>query len=811
MQPQKPQKPTSMTSLIRLSKAKAREFTLQSLFKYGYRNKEDISNLPPETLIVGSQNVLTNAAELVGIRQGYALDGAAGNQNNFGIDSAYDFLQSIGTIQNLRKWGTNLEVRYQNPVSGLVSWINLLSNLNSGKVCNFTNFYDLNTEVSMFALFVNGDQNVYEWSGGVGSFASATATTITLQGTQTLGQLGFYKAGANTSKMQLLIGGITYTYTAAGLALVNAFSQTPTTTNLDTAQFISQKFTTTAAAQNIYTAQVGFVGLGFPYTAYVQAYLYSDNAGAPGILIATAQAPATTAGENAIGNPGSGLPVNFTFSFGNIPVSPSTNYHIVVKGGQPNVLGLYVGATAGTGTNTSPLALTPGIWTATNGYMNLIVQENDANPQEFTGVTPSPLLALPTVGDAVIQVPVVGITENANNAKFPFNFEMDVISTLANQVWYGSFASNQVYVSRTNQYTDTSFSTPARLPSEGALIVLDAPTVGFSPQASNMYITAGRDQWWLSQTNSQTVSNTAAGIAISTPTETLFAVRLKTAFNQASQSQGLITNYKNSLVFVSNEQIINALGLVKDIYSDPQITNMSDPIKNDVDAYNFAGGAVDYDNYFIYVAIPAQGIVRMYNVQKQYWEAPQTIPVARFYHVNSVLGSTLYGHSSITNESYQLFTGYNDNGNPINAVFALPYVSSVGGAPFEKKSFNKIYTEGYISSNTSLMLTINYDFGGFSGTYSTNIVGSVLKFIFNKLTDGSIGRASLGTEPIGTILNVPQLSANPKFRIINTMPRIDCYEYQLVYSSDDVDQQWAILRTGPAVSSSSNLAVEITQ
>jgi len=798
----------SFTMLSRLLKAKSREFTLQSLFKYGYRNKEDISNLPPETLVVGSQNVLTNAAELVGIRGGYALDGAAGNQNNYGIDSSYDFLQSIGTVQNLRKWGTNLECRYVNPVTSVVSWINILSTLNAGKVCNFTSFFDTFVEKSMFALFVNGDENVYEWSGGVASFASSTANSITVQGTQTLGQLGFYEDAVNTNKMKLLIDGVTYSYTAAGLALVNSFTETPTNANLDTNQYVSQSFTTTSAAQTLYTAEVGFVGLPtLPYTTYVQAYLYSDSGGQPGTLIATAGQGAASNGFNAIPYPGNGTAVNFTFAFPNTPVSPSTTYHIVIQGvGPSGVLGIYIGASSGTGVHTAALGSGPAGWAAQNGYMNLTVQENDASPQQFIGVSPSPSGI--TVGDAVIQPPVVGITENLSNPNFPSNFEMDTISTLENQVWYGCFTSNTVYFSKVADYTDISESSP-RIQGDGAILTMDAPIVGFSPQASDMYVSAGRDQWWISQFTEANVSNTAGNITSVVETENVSLARLKTAHNQGSQSQSLIGYYKNSLVYVSNEQIINALGLVKDIYSDPQVTNMSDPIKNDIDAYNFAGGQIYYDNYFIYVTIPEMGIIRMYNVVKQYWEVPQTIPVSRLYHITQVTGDALYGHSSLTNESYQLFTGYNDNNNPINAIFALPYVSVVGGAPFEKKSFNKIFTEGYISSNTTLMLTINYDFGGFSGTYTTLISGSNLKIIFNKITDGSIGRNSLGTEPVGAILNVPALSQNPKFRVINTMPRVDNYEYQIVYSSDDVDQQWSVLRTGPAVASSSNLPVEI--
>lgn len=628
-----------------LLQSRSREYSLQNIFKYGYRNKEDISNLPPSTLVLGSQNMLTNAADLVGIRQGYVLDGAAGTQNDYGIDSSYDFSNRLGATQNLRKWGTNLELRYVNPDTSTVSWINILATLTATKVVNFTSFWDQNTELKTFCLFVNGNSNVYEWSGGVGSFLSATANTITIEGTTTTSQLGFYDNAANSAKFIVTINGVDYTYT-------------------------------------------GVTG------------------------------------------------------------------------------------------------------------------------ETFTGVSPSPLAA-GVQGDAVIQKPsaTAGSGIATNGSGNLGSFEFDLIATLENQVWYGSFLQNSLYVSKTNNYKDVSFSTPARLPAEGALIVLDAIPVAFSPQASQMYIGAGRDQWWISQKNQQTID--VSGVA--TPVETLYVARLKTALNQAPQSQGLVGRYKNSLIFVSNEPIINALGLVQNIQQDPQVTNMSDPIKYDVDAYNFAGGQVLYDNYFIYVTVPINGVLRMYNVQKQYWEVPQTIPVSRLYHTNSVIGGAIYGHSSLTNESYELFTGYNDNGNPINAVAAFPYVSQVGGSAPEKKNFNKIYTEGYIASNTTVMLTINYDFGGYSGTYTTVISGSDLSIIFNKVTDGSLGQNSLGSQPIGTILNVPNAPAIPKFRVINTMPRVNCFEYQMVYSSNDVDQNFTLLRFGPAVTSAPEIPVEITQ
>lgn len=717
-------KPISGTTMIRLGKAKANEFSLQKLFNYGYRNKEDVSNLPANTLVVGSQNVLTNASEIVGIRQGYVLDGLAGNQNNYGVDSSFDFMTRQSSYRNLRKWGTTLEVRYVNPVTSAVSWISILSTLNASNVVNFTPFWDQTTELKNLLLFVNGDTNLRMWSGGVASFLSATPSVSGV-----------------ISGLTLAAGGTSY---LPGDTL-NISGGTGGTANV----------LATTSAGVITAIQLVNSGSG-----------YSMNTGV-----------ATTTNSAQ----GSGATVNIT---------------AVATGGTITVSGTLTLPQLNFFDNSADASLFKiSIDGITYTYTS-------ASGQTFYGVSPDPSLAAISAGDPIIQIPTSYAVNQGAITGFPTNFTLDLISTLENQIWYGSLTNNSVYVSKTNKFLDVSFSSPARLPSEGALITLDAAPVGFSPQASNMYISAGRDEWWISQKDQITVVVST----IATPTETLYAARLKTAFNQAAQSQGLIGNYKNSLIFVSNEQIINALGLVKDIQADPQVTNMSDPIKYDIDAYNFAGGQILYDNYFIYISIPKQGIVRMYNVVKQYWEAPQTIPISGWYHVNS----SIYGHSSLTNESYQLFTGYNDNGNPIPAVAAFPYVS-VGGSAFQKKSFNKVYTEGYIAGNTTLQLGINYDFGGFSGTYAVNIAGTDSKIIFNKITDGSLGRNPLGNQPIGTILNLPNQPPIPKFRVINTMPRVDMYEYQIVYSSNDVDFQWSLLRFGPASSASNNEAYDISE
>lgn len=807
------------TTLSRLGKAKAKEFTIQGLFKYGYRNKEDISNLPPETLVVGSQNVLTNAAELVGIRQGYVLDGPAGNQNTYGIDSNYDFYTRIGTVQNLRKWGSNLEVRYYNPNTKLVSWINIFSSLNAGKVMNFTSYYDQLGEQSNFCLFVNGDKNVYEWSGGVGSVASvsnasgiiASITTLPNSDANTSGGIG-YKVGDTltitggggtgaTVQVTAINPGGVVSATYIGGSGYNIGDKVRINNGAVGGQSAIVQVTAVNGSNQITGATVVVVGSGF--TGAGQYTLTAISGGGSGGNANITALGTTIASINLITN-GSG----YSAASNNAATTGGS-------GAGATIEILTVGANSITLQGTNNLQQLGFYSTsANNNKFNLLINgitytytaSNANGGQTFVGITPTPVGAGISAGDAVVQMPVIGVSASASFIDAHWVF--DLISTLNNQVWYGSLTRSDVYFSQASAYTTL---TPSATLAQGGAGSgsMDASVTALYPQGGQMYIAAGVNEWWVGQF--QIVTQVVSGSAVST--QIFYLNRLKTAVNQGAQSQALVTQFKNALVYVSNEPIVNSFGLVKNIYSNdaaaPQITNISDPIKYDMDAYNFTGGSVYYFNYFIYVAIPAMSVVRMYNVIKKYWEAPQILPVSRFYQINGVL----YGHSALTNESYQMFTGYNDNGNPINAVAAFPYLSLTGGNANEKKDFNKILTEGYISANTALTLGINYDFGGYSGSYSVVNNGNNLSpknIIFNKVTDGSLGQNTLGSQPIGQVLNLSPQAANPKFRVINTMPRVPVYEYQIIYSSNDIDQQWALLRFGPAINSASATAVEIT-
>ncbi len=411
------------------------------------------------------------------------------------------------------------------------------------------------------------------------------------------------------------------------------------------------------------------------------------------------------------------------------------------------------------------------------------------NTTTLFGVTPSPVGNV-VIGDIAHQTP--RFVPNALMTGIPHDFANSLVSNLKNQIYIGSLVNNQVYVSKVNNYLDYSFTTPVRVVGEGAILTLDATPIAFVNQEEDMYISAGKDQWYQTQF---TLSSDLAK-------ETLEIQRLKTTVQQAAQSQALTTKIRNNVVFVSNEPIVNSLGRITDVVLTPQISDLSFPIVNDMNSYDFTGGDLYYHRNFIYLAIPTEGIIRVYNMTNSadassadvsnpnfYWEAPLTLPISRF----STIDGELYGHSSQVSETYKLFTGYNFNGHPIDARAEFSYMNSQ--LPGESKSFNEFFVEGYISSNTTLNLGINYEVDGFAGSQTFPILGTDSQIVQTANPSGSLGKVSLGKNPLGGSQNISLLP--PKFREIQTMTRTPFYEFSPSFSSVGIDYNWSILRFGP--------------
>lgn len=603
-----------------------KDFKLVTNFK-GYIAREDQTNIDPGWLVTGSQNVIINSANRVAIRKGFTMDGPTSTALT-PIKSSYDWENHLGYTRNLRVFENTMQYRYVD--NGTVTWRDLITGFTTNTDFNFTSFWDT-TELIDVILMVNGESNIREWSGALTTFASATATTITKQGTTTWAEEGFYTTGTRS----VVIDGITYTYTG------------------------------------------------------------------------------------------------------------------------------------GEGTTT------------------------------LTGVNPNPTLGGHTVGDVIHQG--VRTITNASMTGIPATLKNNIISTLNNQIYVGSFTNNSVYVSKQNNYQDFSFSTP-RIVGEGALITLDSTPRAFIPQEDKMYMSAGSSQWYVTRfTLSADLIN-----------ELLTIERLKTAPLQGAKSQAFTWKVKNKIAFLTNEPTLNLLGRVENITATPENVDISDIIRDDFDTYDFTGGSVAYWRSQILVAIPVNNVVLIYNEEKKYWEAPQIMGISRFY----IIDGELYGHSSNTPESYKLFQGYADRyvdltntGNPIEARALFSYQNF--GDRANHKSFDEMYVEGYIQSNTDLTVFIKYELDGCGQEIQYQIDGTNPRLVCLGTDDRSLGKQRLGSFSLARLEDSTFDKLPPKFKSKKEIARYDFQEYQFGVGTNDVDQRWELLAFGTNILPSKNDTVDI--
>lgn len=593
----------------------------------GYRNKADQTKMPAGVLVSGSQNVLTNDGDKVTPRNGYELDGAE-DATVQAVKASVEFETSRGDEIPMRAHTSQLEIR-QTLDTSAPTWVVLETSIDAD--INFLEqggYWDT-TEGQNAMLFVNESSNIYYWSGGMTTYASATSNTITKEGTTSWGEEGFLTAGTRTVRLR-------------------------------------------------------------DDSGTWQEYTYSG------------------------------------------------------------------------GESTTTL----------------------------TGVSPDPTSSSFTAGTLAIQK--VRVTANSSITGLPNTFENKTISVMNNQIWVGAGNSNSVYVSKINDYTDFSFSSP-RTPAEGALINLNAPDPKFIVQEGTdndeyMYISAGKNQWY------QSVLKTSADLT----KEELFIKRLKTSPQQGALVQSSIAKLKNSIVYISHEPTLESLGRIENINS-PQNLPLSDPIKEDFKNLTFTNAHMKLYKSNLYIALPSESKVLIYNIEKGWWEAPQTLPVRRF----AIISDDLYGHSNANPETYKLFTGTSDRvvsgvGVSINAIAKFAYMNY--GKRAWQKRFDEWFTEAKMSSNTNLDVQLNYDWTSSTALKKWELKGNTEALRFENKVDGSLGKNKLAAQKIGGDGD----SDLDKFRQKHPLAETDFYEIQPVYSTNDTDQQWEILAFGPNVKDSKN-------
>lgn len=400
----------------------------------------------------------------------------------------------------------------------------------------------------------------------------------------------------------------------------------------------------------------------------------------------------------------------------------------------------------------------------------------------LTGLTAFPAV---TLGDPVWQTPIT----LANPGAIPASFKQDLIGVQLNQLILASTKSQDVYISSTLDYTNFTLTSP-RAPADPAHVTMDnyatciVPIDNLGQTTSSLMFGGGTSEFF--QLSYQTSQDNIS--------ELVRMVKLKTAFGSGLISKNAICPIKDATVYISREPAMDTLANVQ--AQDARDVPISDPIKDDFDGYDFTDAHAVYWKRAVYVALPAEGIVLIFDLMRHLWQPPQTMPISRF----SIINDLLYGHSSVTNETYQLFVGTNDNGVfiPQRARFAY----NNGGRRDRLKNMDSYWTDGYITENGDLQMKMNLGFAGSVAKKVMHILGSD-----NAVTLPQSG-SPMGSEPMGS---VPLGGANLdepnglegengatllRFWQDDTMDQYDYTEFYVEYDMDTLDGQFAIVSHG---------------
>lgn len=693
-----------------MSKNLAKDFTFNNLLNnfIGYNSAYDKTKVNEAMFVRGSQNVYKLINGNIGNRPGLKRRGAADSALS-GVSSEFVWGTSWGETYPI--WVANSLLQVE--IDGV--WITLQSGLTETRYV-FDKWWD-NTLKKDKAVFVNGNDYIQSWAGGVTTVASATSSTLTKSGTATWTEDHFETpstaVGSSTSQFDITNpSGTTFKYLWDGTGTNPGISAT--------------------------TAPIG---------SYVYLAAQNFSAANNGLFVVTGSGSNYFEVTNALGVAEN----NKTIGTGSVFIS-FKNF--------VNVGGTQYAYSGGAGTTT------------------------------LTGVLPNPSALTATT---VVTSPIVTSSDKPADG-----FASDFCKVVNNRLFVGSYTSRLVYISSSTDFTN--FTIPASIiPGSPNLLTLDGTGKGISIRKGVAHVSFGTNGW----VSVNFPTYTTGGVLLEQITPQLLPVQAL----GAAYSHEMIDTVGDNIVYLAQDQQARYLGDTNNAFT-TVYPSLSQEIFLELQEEDFTDGSLNCIGDFTYITAPNSGKVYLYQVRQsitpdgqvfaeRLWHSPFIWNASR---VDEIDGQIVAFSNSNPQVYYVWDTGqyYDDSPSdeaiPYDSILAFAYRTDKNRTAL--KLFDKIYTEGYLTPGTTLNLEVNYNWNGASGQLSTVINSSDLSAYLFQTNVGALGDTPLGDVPLGDTIIEGDGSDLVKFKNIKSLSQKDCFEYQLVYSSENVNDQWQILATG---------------
>lgn len=411
----------------------------------------------------------------------------------------------------------------------------------------------------------------------------------------------------------------------------------------------------------------------------------------------------------------------------------------------------------------------------------------------LTGVTPNASTIVP--GTIAIQ----SVITETNKPAAAFN--NDFIKVINNQLYVGSYTSRLCYISSSTDFTDFVVPSP-RSSGDPELLTLDGTLKGIGVRQGKAHIGFGSGSWAVIS-----LENITVGTSLTQQTN----VDVKPVANlQAPYAHEFIDTVGDSLVYLAQDQQVRTFGDFTNLFT-PGYPSLSQEISTELMQQDFTGGGLKCIGEFTYLTVPNVGSVYLYQVRQSVDQIGQVV-AERLWHppfiwnatrIDNINGSVV-AFSNANPQIYDVWdTGqyYDDSPSgeqlPYSCVAAFSY--RTGGRRQGLLSFDKIFSEGYITEGSPLNVLINYNYQGSLATFVA-VINSLEQpaYLFGGENPSSLGDSTLGDEPLGESLDDTPTEPDslPKFKVINSLNLQNCFEYQPIYYSEATNAQWELLATG---------------
>jgi len=440
-------------------------------------------------------------------------------------------------------------------------------------------------------------------------------------------------------------------------------------------------------------------------------------------------------------------------------------------------------------------------FTATAGEMKFKIAGN-TQEYEYTGGTDTNTLTgitpdLPEIlaDDVVVQSVLVASDTPAAG------FRCDFIKTIGNQLYVGSYTSRLIYISANDSFTNYTIPSP-RVAGSPELLTLDSNPNGISSRQGKAHVSAGIGEWYIVE-----FKDIAVG---STLTQQTVVEKQETSAKSAAKAHEFIDTIGDDIVYLDQENQLRIFGAFRNLTT-PKNPSISLAVREEFEETDFTGGAVRSVGDLIYVTAPLSGKVYIHEtresvdgngniVSERLWYPPWILSAARVALIDGVE----HVHSTENPQIYQVWnTGQWHDDSPSGEPLPYDCIMRMAYQNAERRqgmiALDKVYFEGYISEGTELNAHILADYQGSSASVNPNVSSiSSSARLFSGLNAPSLGDSSLGDNPLGDGLSDEENDQErlPKFRAICDIGKVNCFEYQIIVSSQTVDSRWEVLAFG---------------